>query len=71
MVGEPAPDGALPVEAQYRGEIKRALIKLGWPVEDVGGYVEGGPLEGGRAVYFRLQDFTPAVDDELFTHDGG
>ncbi len=59
MVGERAADGALPVEAQYRGEIKRALIKLGWPVEDVGGYVEGGPLD------FHLRDTTP--DGQPFT----
>jgi DNA excision repair protein ERCC-3 len=38
-------DGALPVEDRFRGEIKRALVKLGWPVEDVAGYVDGGPLE--------------------------
>jgi len=51
MVGE-ATNGDLPVEARYRGEIKRALIKLGWPVEDVGGYVDGGPLA------LRLRDRT-------------
>jgi DNA excision repair protein ERCC-3 len=52
MVGAPG-EGGLPVEARHRGEIKRALIKLGWPVEDVAGYVDGGPLE------VALRDQTP------------
>ncbi len=34
----------LSVERKDRGEIKRALIKLGWPVADIAGYVDGGPL---------------------------
>ncbi len=44
LVGERL-NGNLPVAAENRGEIKRALIKLGWPVEDLAGYVDGGPLE--------------------------
>jgi DNA excision repair protein ERCC-3 len=43
LVG-PRTNGSLPVEERFRGEIKRMLIKLGWPVEDVAGYVDGGPL---------------------------
>ncbi len=74
MVGEPE-DGRLPVEAQYRGEVKRALVKLGWPVEDVGGYVEGGPLAvhlrealpDGRT--FRLRDYQHEAVD-VFHRDG-
>jgi DNA excision repair protein ERCC-3 len=38
-------NGSLPVARRNRGEIKRMLIKLGWPVEDLAGYVDGGPLE--------------------------
>ncbi|MDJ0520679.1 MAG: DEAD/DEAH box helicase [Planctomycetota bacterium] len=44
LVGERL-NGTLPVAGENRGEIKRALIKLGWPVEDLAGYVDGGPLE--------------------------
>ncbi|MBN2383894.1 DEAD/DEAH box helicase [bacterium] len=29
----------------YRGRLKQALIKLGYPVEDLAGYLEGDPLE--------------------------
>jgi DNA excision repair protein ERCC-3 len=74
MVGESV-DGELPVEAQYRGEIKRALIKLGWPVEDVGGYVDGGPLdlrlreETTHGLPFRLRDYQHEAVD-VFHRDG-
>lgn len=33
------------VKHGMRGRIKQALIKLGFPVEDLAGYVEGAPLE--------------------------
>ena len=33
------------VDAGMRGHIKQAMIRLGYPVEDLAGYVEGGPLE--------------------------
>ena len=32
---------------QYRGELKRALVRAGFPVEDLAGYVEGDSLEIG------------------------
>ncbi len=37
-------DGRLGVFEEHRGEVKQALVKLGWPVEDRAGYVDGGPL---------------------------
>lgn len=33
------------VRARNRGVLKQALIKIGYPVEDLAGYVEGAPLE--------------------------
>jgi DNA excision repair protein ERCC-3 len=33
------------VVTAFRGELKRALVRLGWPVEDLAGYVDGAPLE--------------------------
>jgi DNA excision repair protein ERCC-3 len=75
LVGPPDAAGRLPVPAAARGEIKRALIKLGWPVEDLAGYVDGGPLAvplrgvlpDGRT--FRLRDYQfEAV--EAFHRDG-
>jgi DNA excision repair protein ERCC-3 len=74
LVGPPD-QGRLPVAGEHRGEIKRALIKLGWPVEDLAGYVDGGPLvvplaealPDGRP--FRLRDYQfQAV--EAFHRDG-
>lgn len=37
-------DGRLWVGALSRGTIKQALIKIGYPVDDRGGYLEGDPL---------------------------
>jgi DNA excision repair protein ERCC-3 len=74
MVAGPE-DGRLRVARRHRGEVKRALIKLGWPVEDVAGYVDGGPLdvrlrtpEAGR-VAFRLRDYQHEAVD-AFYRDG-
>ena len=33
------------VDPAARGEVKRTLLKLGFPVEDLAGYVDGAPLE--------------------------
>jgi len=41
-----SPDGRrILIEAGDRGNVKQALIKLGFPVEDLAGYVEGAPLQ--------------------------
>jgi DNA excision repair protein ERCC-3 len=75
LVGPADQAGRLPVAAAARGEIKRALIKLGWPVEDLAGYVDGGPLAvplrtqlpDGRP--FGLRDYQFAAV-EAFHRDG-
>src|SRR5580692_1295716 len=49
------------VESSERGRLKQALIKVGYPVEDLAGYREGEPLEiilrgqtrGGLSFYLR------------------
>ena len=38
-------DGRVWVDELQRGSIKQALIKIGFPVDDRGGYLEGDPLE--------------------------
>ena len=35
----------LAIQPVYRGFLKHALIKLGYPVEDLAGYTDGAPLE--------------------------
>jgi len=37
--------GRVPVDPAFRGHLKQALIRLGYPVEDLAGYVEGGHLD--------------------------
>ena len=37
-------DGRVPVDPAYRGHVKQALIRIGYPVEDLAGYVTGGAL---------------------------
>lgn len=75
LVGERLAEG-LRIPVAQRGEIKRALIKLGWPVEDLAGYVDGGPLTVSlRATLpngapFRLRDYQHAAV-EAFHRDGG
>jgi DNA excision repair protein ERCC-3 len=53
--------GRVAVDPVYRGHVKQALIKIGYPVEDIAGYVTGGPLDvrlrgemlGGRPMALR------------------
>ena len=33
------------VKDEMRGDIKQALIKIGFPVEDLAGYVDGAPYD--------------------------
>jgi DNA excision repair protein ERCC-3 len=40
----PAAPGGFSVDEVRRGEVKQALVRIGWPLEDLAGYVEGGPL---------------------------
>ncbi len=35
------------VKSEFRGALKIALVKMGFPVEDLAGYVEGAPLSFG------------------------
>lgn len=44
LVGAPV-DGRVKIKKDERGFIKHALIRVGYPVEDLGGYIEGEPLE--------------------------
>jgi DNA excision repair protein ERCC-3 len=41
---EPVGPLALEVPLLNRGRVKQALLKLGWPVEDLAGYTDGSPL---------------------------
>ncbi|WP_248960773.1 DNA repair helicase XPB [Sphaerisporangium perillae] len=41
MLGERIGDDAVAVHQSERGNIKQALLKIGWPAEDLAGYVDG------------------------------
>src|SRR5262245_18813919 len=49
--GEPT-DGRVAVDPAFRGHVKQAMIRVGYPVEDLAGYVTGGALD------IRLRDAT-------------
>ncbi|MDL4820470.1 DNA repair helicase XPB [Actinomadura opuntiae] len=41
MLGDRVSDDAVVVHPSERGSLKQALLKLGWPAEDLAGYVDG------------------------------
>ena len=45
LLGKPIDPQTIAVPYQLRGHIKQALIKIGFPVEDLAGYVSGSHLE--------------------------
>ncbi|MCL4424917.1 MAG: DEAD/DEAH box helicase [Firmicutes bacterium] len=53
----------LAVSPWHRGRLKQALVKLGWPVQDLAGYTPGTPLsislreQTPRGVPFRLRPY--------------
>jgi DNA excision repair protein ERCC-3 len=70
MLGDRIDDETIAVHASERGRLKQALLKLGWPAEDLAGYVDGeahpiGLVQDGWA----LRDYQrQAVDG--FWHGG-
>ena len=41
MLGERVDDDSVAVHPSERGRLKQALLKVGWPAEDLAGYVDG------------------------------
>ncbi|MDO5513148.1 DNA repair helicase XPB [Corynebacterium sp.] len=41
MLGEPVDAENIPVHPSERGRLKQELLKVGWPAEDLAGYVDG------------------------------
>lgn len=60
------------VEPAERGRLKQALIKVGYPVEDLAGYVEGEPLEvilrtqTSAGMSFRLRDYQRGAAETFY-----
>lgn len=63
FLAQPLDGRRVQVGDRYRGHIKQALIKVGFPVEDLAGYVEGAPLEinlrtaSGARKSFSMRDY--------------
>lgn len=49
MLGAHIDDETIAVHGSERGRLKQALLKLGWPAEDLAGYVDGEAHEIGLA----------------------
>jgi DNA excision repair protein ERCC-3 len=70
MIGARLDDDTVVVHASERGNLKQALLKLGWPAEDFAGYVDGeahpiGLAEDG----WHLRDYQRDAA-EAFWHGG-
>ncbi|MFD0691887.1 DNA repair helicase XPB [Actinomadura fibrosa] len=70
MIGERVGEDAVLVHPSERGALKQALLKLGWPAEDLAGYVDGEAhpislVEDGWALRSYQQDAA-----EAFWHGG-
>ncbi|MGH2732018.1 MAG: DNA repair helicase XPB [Actinomycetota bacterium] len=63
LLGRRLAPGRVEVASGERGRLKQALIKLGWPVEDLAGYAPGTALDlalsevTGSGASFRLRPF--------------
>jgi DNA excision repair protein ERCC-3 len=70
FLGESLSPHAFHVPLQYHGALKQALIAVGWPVEDLAGYVAGETLEIDlRADRFTLRDYQKDAA-EIFYYAG-
>ena len=70
MLGERLDDDTVAVHASERGNLKQALLKLGWPAEDLAGYVDGEAHEIGlREDGWHLRDYQREAA-ESFWHGG-
>ena len=70
MLGARIDDDTVVVHASERGHLKQALLKIGWPAEDLAGYVDGEahPIEL-REEGWSLRDYQRQAVDGFF--DGG
>lgn len=65
-------DNTLKVLPNYRGHIKQALIKIGFPVEDLAGYENGEPCEinlrdtTSRGQHFEIRDYQQSAINAFY-----
>ncbi len=69
-------DNRLMIRAHYRGHIKQALIKIGFPVEDLAGYEEGDPCSidmkeiSSRGTSFNIRDYQQSSVNSFYRGGG-
>ena len=76
LIGERLAPDAVEVGPLARGRLKQALIKLGWPAEDLAGYTPGAPMalalreriDGDRP--FTLRDYQVEAADAFWAGGG-
>ncbi len=70
MIGERLDPDTVVVHASQRGNLKQALLKLGWPAEDFAGYVDGEahPIALDESAW-QLRDYQRDAADS-FWHGG-
>ena len=72
MLGERIDDDTVVVHPSERGQLKQALLKIGWPAEDLAGYVDGEahPIEL-REEGWSLRDYQRAAVDSFWEGGSG
>jgi len=66
-LGEALTPHAFAVPVRYRGALKQALTTVGWPIEDLAGYVEGLPLSLDlRTDCFVPRDYQTDASDAFY-----
>ncbi len=72
LLGAPFGEGAFAIDPLHRGEIKWALVKVGFPVEDRAGFSKGDPMpfrvKDGEG--FQVRDYQRGAAD-AFAASGG
>ena len=75
-VEERIDDSNIRVRRNYRGHVKQALIKIGFPVEDLAGYEDGDPLEvrvketTSREEEFNIRDYQQSAVNAFYRGGG-
>ena len=75
-IKEKLSDGRIEIKSNLRGHIKQALIKIGFPVQDLAGYEPGDPMplnireESVSGKPFGLRDYQQSAVN-AFYHGGG
>ncbi|MBA3524347.1 MAG: DEAD/DEAH box helicase, partial [Geodermatophilaceae bacterium] len=72
MLGERLDDDSIVVHPSERGRLKQALLKVGWPAEDLAGYVDGEAHEIALAEEgWTLRDYQQQAVDNFWAGGSG